>query len=394
MDWQNLMNSLAPLRRQWDVAVLANLKPGEPGTRPVDLIKAINAQADDGRQLSWKVLEDTLKRLETGGYIARREMPGPRETRCWLLAPGGRLIQALALLDTWYHRNGNAGQHDAALGRLTDVTGERSQRQRQSPQAVVDLSKPNPARIYDALLDGKDNYAVDRDIADRLAAAKPSLRANVRANRRYLGRVTRYLAAEAGARQFLDLGTGLPSKDNTHEIAQRVAPDSRVVYVDHDPVVLTYARALLTSMPGGAIDYLHEDIRYPEIILARAAATLDFTKPIAVMFLGVLHMIPDSDRPYDIVARLMDALPPGSYLAVSHPASDIDAEAAAEAARQYEASLPATQTNRTREQVSKFFHGLDLLEPGIVQLPRWRPDPDELDPGIEISSWAGLARKP
>jgi trans-aconitate methyltransferase len=247
--------------------------------------------------------------------------------------------------------------------------------------------------VYDALLGGKDNFAVDREVADRLAAAKPALLANVRANRRYLGRVTRYLATEAGVRQFLDLGTGLPNQDNTHEVAQRTAPDSRIVYVDNDPVVLAHARALLTSGPIGATAYLDEDIRSPETILAKAADTLDFTKPVAIMFLGVLYMIPDSDDPYGIVATLMDAVPPGSYLAISHPASDVDAESAAQAAREYNDALPTTQTNRTREQVRRFFDGLELIEPGIVQLNRWRPDPDEPDAGIEISSWAGLARK-
>jgi hypothetical protein len=272
------------------------------------------------------------------------------------------------------------------------VTDDRH-RQGQAPLTAANPSTPNPARVYDALLGGKDNYAVDREVADRLAAAKPALLANVRANRKYLGRVTRYLAAEAGIRQFLDLGTGLPNQDNTHEVAQRVAPSARVVYVDNDPVVLTHARALLTSTPQGATNYMDADIREPEIILTKAAATLNFTKPVAVMLLGVLYMIPDEDRPYDIVASVMDAVPPGSYLAISHPASDVDADSAAAAARQYDASLPTTQTNRTREQVTRFFKGLELLEPGVVQLNRWRPDPGDADPGVEISSWAGLARK-
>jgi hypothetical protein len=258
---------------------------------------------------------------------------------------------------------------------------------------ATDPSTPNPARVYDALLGGTDNYAVDREVAERLAAAKPALLANVRANRMYLGRVTRYLAGEAGIRQFLDLGAGLPNQDNTHEVAQRVAPAARVAYVDNDPVVLSHGRAQLTSTPEGGTSYLDEDIRDPEIILARAADMLDFTKPVAVMLLGVLYMIPDEDWPHEIVATLMDAVPPGSYLAISHPASDVDADAAAEAARQYDSSLPTTQTNRTREQVTRFFDGLELLDPGVVQLNRWRPDPGDPDPVIEISSWAGLARK-
>jgi S-adenosyl methyltransferase len=253
---------------------------------------------------------------------------------------------------------------------------------------------PNPARVYDALLGGKDNYAADRAVADKLAEAKPALRPNVRANRAYLGRVTRFLAAEAGIRQFLDLGTGLPSLDNTHEVAQRVVPGARIVYVDNDPVVLAHARALLVSSSReGATAYLQADIRDPETILERAGATLDLSKPVAVMLLGVLYMIPDADLPYEKVAAYVDAVVPGSYLAISHPASDVDAEEAARAAREYDNSLPTTQTNRTRAEVTKFFDGLELLEPGVVQLNKWRPDPGDADPGIEISSWAGLGLK-
>ena len=253
-------------------------------------------------------------------------------------------------------------------------------------------SVPNPARVYDALLGGKDNYAADRAVADKLATAKPALRPNVRANRAYLGRVVRYLAAEAGIRQFLDLGTGLPNLDNTHEVAQRAARESRIVYVDNDPVVLAHARALLVSTPEGATDYLQADIRDPAAILDQAAATLDFSKPVAVMLLGVLYMIPDADLPYETVSGYVNALAPGSYLAISHPASDVDAEAAAQAAREYDNSLPTTQTNRTRAQVTKFFDGLELVPPGVVQLDKWRPDPGDEDPGLEISSWAGLGR--
>jgi hypothetical protein len=256
------------------------------------------------------------------------------------------------------------------------------------------LRKRNDWTGADYLPGGKDNFTADRAVADKMAAAKPALRRNVRANRAYLGRVVRYLAAEAGIRQFLDLGTGLPSLDNTHEVAQRAARDSRIVYVDNDPVVLAHARALLVSSTReGATAYLQADIRDPAAILEQAAETLDFSKPVAVMLLGVLYMIPDADLPYETVDTYLDALVPGSYLAISHPASDVDAEAAAQAAREYDNSLPTTQTNRSRAQVTKFFEGLELLPPGVVQLNQWRPDPGDEDPGIEISSWAGLGLK-
>jgi hypothetical protein len=260
----------------------------------------------------------------------------------------------------------------------------------QRPATNSDIA--NPARVYDALLGGRDNYPADRAVAEELAAAKPALRANVRANRAYLGRVVRYLAAECGIRQFLDLGAGLPSLDNTHEVAQRAAPSARIVYVDNDPVVLAHARALV-SAPEGATSFLSAEIREPEAVLEQAARTLDFSQPVAVMLLGVLYMIPDADQPYAKVAAYTGATAPGSFLAISHPASDVDAEEAAQAARAYDNALPTTQTNRNKAQVTKFFDGLELIEPGVVPLNQWRPDPGDVDPGIAISSWAGLGRK-
>ncbi len=257
-----------------------------------------------------------------------------------------------------------------------------------------DSSRANPARVYDALLGGKDNFAVDRQVAAKLAAAKPALLANVRANRAFLGRATRHLAAEAGIRQFLDIGTGLPNLDNTHEVAQRIAPESRIVYVDNDPSVLAHARAILVSRPEGATAYLHADLRDPDKILDEAARTIGFGQPMAVMLLGILYMIPDADLPYQVVSRLVDALAPGSFLVISHPASDVDPEAAAEAARTYDTNLPTSQTNRTQSEVTRFFDGLRLLEPGVVPLNRWRPDPNDREPRIEISSWGGVGYKP
>ena len=259
--------------------------------------------------------------------------------------------------------------------------------------AATNPNVPNPARVYDALLGGKDNFAADREVADRLAAAKPAIRHNARANRAYLGRVVRYLAAEAGIRQFLDLGTGLPSLDNTHEVAQGVALRSRIVYVDNDPIVIAHARAMLVSSPEGATAYLGADIRDPDWILEQASQTLDLDRPVAIILLGVLYMIPDSERPYETVAEYLHAVASGSYLAISHPASDIDAVSAARAARQYDRAFPTTQTNRSKAEVARFFNGLDLLEPGVVQLNKWRPDLGDVDLGVEISGWAGLGRK-
>jgi hypothetical protein len=263
-----------------------------------------------------------------------------------------------------------------------------------APAKRIDTAKAHPSRVYDVFLGGKDHYPVDREAAKAGFVAHPRGYLDIRHNRDLLRRAIGFLAGEAGIRQFLDIGTGLPTQRNVHQIAQEIIPDARIVYVDNDPVVLAHARALLVSSTHeGATDYLQADIRDPAVILEQAAATLDFSKPVAVMLLGVLYMIPDADLPYETVDAYLSPLVPGSYLAISHPASDVDAEAAAQAAREYDNSLPTTQTNRNQAQVAKFFDGLEVLPPGVVQLNKWRPDPDDKDPGIEISSWAGLGLK-
>jgi len=201
-----------------------------------------------------------------------------------------------------------------------------------------------------------------------------------------------YLAAEAGIRQFLDIGTGIPAANNTHEIAQRAAPDSRIVYVDNDPIVLTHARALLAGGPEGSIQYIDGDLRDVASIIG-AAKTLDLTQPTALLLLGVLHLVQDAEGPYEIVARLMGALPSGSYLVVSHPASDIH-PGQAEAQRRYNERVSTPQTLRTRAEVSRFFEGLDLVSPGLVYVHSWRPGPDDIVPPNGVSAYGGVARKP
>jgi hypothetical protein len=260
--------------------------------------------------------------------------------------------------------------------------------------AGIDSTVAHPARVYDYWLGGTSNFAADREAAERVLAATPGLRARVRANRAFLARVVRYLAAEAGIRQFLDVGTGIPSANNTHEVAQAAAPDSRVVYVDNDPIVLIHAQELLASAPEGATQYIEGDLRDPAAILAAAARTLDFTRPTALMLLGVLHLIGDSEEPYRIVAELMDALAPGSYLAISHPASDINAAAQAEAQKRYNERVSTPQTLRDRAEVTRFFDGLDLVPPGVVYVHAWRPDPGDPSPAGGVSAHGGVARKP
>jgi hypothetical protein len=258
---------------------------------------------------------------------------------------------------------------------------------------AFDTSVAHSARVYDYWLGGKDNFAADRTAAEQVIEVRPAIRTDVRANRAFLGRAVRYLAGPAGIRQFLDIGTGLPSADNTHEVAQSAARDSRIVYVDNDPIVLAHARALLTSSPEGVTAYLDADLRDPDTILARAGLTLDLTRPVAIMLVAVLHHVPDSDDPYRIVARLRDAVPSGSHLVISHPASDVQTEKVAEVARRYNASVATGQTRRSADKVAAFFGDWDILEPGVTQTPQWRPDPPALVTG-SVPMWAGVARKP
>jgi S-adenosyl methyltransferase len=259
--------------------------------------------------------------------------------------------------------------------------------------AGIDSTVPHPARVYDYWLGGKDNYQADRRAAAEAMEIFPKTVQSARSCRAFLSRVVSYLAAEAGIRQFLDLGSGLPSVHNVHEVAQSIAPQSRVVYVDNDPVVLTHARALLTSSPEGATGYIQADIRNPGLILAKAAETLDFSQPVAVMLLAVLHLITDAQDPARIIATVMDAVPAGSYLAIGHHTADIYPELREFAARMSELNPDFPATLRSRQQVTGLFTGLDIVEPGIVQISKWRPESD-LEAHAAAALWGGVARKP
>jgi hypothetical protein len=256
----------------------------------------------------------------------------------------------------------------------------------------INTGVPHIARVYDYWLGGKDNFAADRKVGDETMAAWPAIPQGVRGVRAYLGRVVRYLAADAGIRQFLDIGTGIPAANNTHEVAQSAAPDARVVYVDNDPIVLAHARALLvgTTAPTAYID---ADARDMDRIVAEAARLLDFSQPVAVMFISLLHLIPDDDDPTGIVATAMNAVPSGSYLALSHMASDIMPERTADIRDRLNSAMPEQHTFRPRDQVSALFTGLNLVEPGVVRIPEWRPDSPE-DVSNPAPQWGGVARKP
>jgi hypothetical protein len=256
-----------------------------------------------------------------------------------------------------------------------------------------DVTRAHQARVYNYLLGGKDNYAADRAAAEAALKVWPELGFAARANRALLSRMVRYLAREAGIRQFLDLGTGIPAAGNLHEVAQAVAPETRVVYVDYDPVVLAHARALLDSHEAGATEYIDADLRDTAAILARAAQVLDFTKPVAVTMLTILHVVPESDHPRAIVAELLGAVPPGSCLAISHASSDLfDPETAERFQGVLDRMIRQQYTPRSREEVARFFAGTELVEPGLVPVEEWRPEPGQGDEGKSYM-WAAVGRK-
>jgi hypothetical protein len=264
-----------------------------------------------------------------------------------------------------------------------------------NPAARIDTDHPHSARVYNYLLGGKDHYPVDREAGEAFLRIFPDAALICRMQRRFLGRAVRFLVAEAGVRQFLDIGTGLPTAENTHEVAQRVEPSCRTVYVDNDPLVLVHAQALLTSAPQGACDYVQADVREPERILAEAARTLDFTQPIALMLLAVLAQIPDTGGPDDpaaVVTRLLEALPTGSYLVVSD-ATDVN-EAFNKAERAYNTAAGSTHHLRSPEQLAALFTGLDVVAPGVVPITQWRPGPVDIGVLPVDITMSGVARKP
>jgi O-methyltransferase involved in polyketide biosynthesis len=256
----------------------------------------------------------------------------------------------------------------------------------------VNTNVPQTARIWNYWLGGKDNFPVDRQVGDQVLEAFPAIVENARASRAFLARAVEYLAGEAGIRQFLDIGTGLPTANNTHQVAQAVAPECRIVYVDNDPIVLTHARALLTSTPEGATDYIDADLRDPDTILQQAARTLDFTQPIAIMLMGILGHIAEDEQAQSIVKRLLGGVPAGSYLTMND-GTDTSQEVV-EAARIWNESANPTYHLRSPDRIARFFDGLELVEPGVVSPPRWRPEPSASGLPAEIDSACGVGRKP
>jgi O-methyltransferase involved in polyketide biosynthesis len=251
--------------------------------------------------------------------------------------------------------------------------------------------------MYDYYLGGKDHFEADRVTAEKALESWSSVRTGVRENRAFLGRVVRYLAEEAGIRQFLDIGTGLPSANNVHEVAQSIAPESRVVYVDNDPIVLTHAKALLTGTPEGRTTFIQADLREPEKILSHPATyeILDFNRPLALLLVAVLHFIPDSENPERIVRTLVDTLPSGSYVVASHVTPEHDPESVHGLEASYHAAGVPAQARSMEDLAQLVFDGLKLVDPGIEIISEWRPTATGPRPtAIEVSNYGGVARKP
>ncbi len=259
----------------------------------------------------------------------------------------------------------------------------------------IDASVAHNARVWNYWLGGKDHFQADREAGDRVSAMFPDIVQVARADRAFLGRAVRFLAVEANVRQFLDIGTGLPSAENTHEVAQSLVPEARVVYVDNDPLVLAHARALLTPTPPGVTAYIDADVHRPSHIIDAAAETLDFTQPVGVMMLGILNFVLDNTEAEVIVNHVMEAVPSGSYLVVSHPTTELGGEANAEAMRFWNEHAKPPITARTGAEIARCLEGLELVEPGLVPCAQWRPDQagrGEAAPIVPL--YAGVARKP
>ncbi|GLW64833.1 hypothetical protein Arub01_30770 [Actinomadura rubrobrunea] len=258
----------------------------------------------------------------------------------------------------------------------------------------IDTTVAHPARIWNYWLGGKDHYPVDRQVGDETTRVYPEIVELARHQRAFLGRAVRFMAGEIGIRQFLDIGAGLPTVDNTHEVAQRVDPSCRIVYVDNDPLVLAHAQALLTSTPEGRTDYIDADLRDPDRILAEAARTLDFTRPIAITMLGILIFIQDDEEVRSIIRRLVGALPSGSHVAITHTTNAVHGERTDDAVRVWNEGGSVPMVVRSPETILSFLDGLELLDPGLVSLTRWRPEATPFGPPPEVDEFCAVARKP
>ncbi|GAA0937821.1 hypothetical protein Vau01_119070 [Virgisporangium aurantiacum] len=368
LDSDGLREKLPVLRRRWDPVVLTVLCKDGPQRRR-NLSQTV---VDEGERIADGVLSEVLNRLQQEGFVAK-------ETR----SPNVVLYEATEAARDWVEWLRRVTDLSARAGKGAIAVTDDS-----STHSAVDTTKPSSARVWNYLLGGKDNFEIDRKVGDEVRDANPQIATLALEQRKFLVRAVTYLAAEAGIEQFLDVGTGLPTANNTHEVAQRIAPKSRIVYVDNDPLVLVNARALLVSSPEGATDYIESDVEDPDKILRQAARTLDFSKPIGLTMLGILGNVADYDEARSILKRLVDVLSAGSYVVVCDGTStsqeNVDAvRIASEQGHPYNL--------RTLDQITGFFFGLDLLEPGVVPLTHWRPEVDPLPPAVDC--YCGVALK-
>lgn len=346
--WPQVYEILGAVTGMWALPVLRHLGMGV--SRPVDLLSSINAEGT--ASLSRKVLVETLQRMVESQLISRQEIATwPREVHYWLTPRGHEVL--------------------SQLSRLGTPTSEGLLVHSDLPPPTVDVNQPNTARVWNYTIGGKDHFAVDREAAVAVHAALPSLPMTARLARRYQADTVRRLTA-MGVRQYLDIGTGLPVGGAVHEIAQRAAPEARVVYVDNDPIVLTHARALLSSSSEGACDYLLADIRETGRIITHAARTLDLDQPVAIVLMMVLHFVPDEDDPWEIVRQLLEGIRGSRYLIIGHAARDTDGTAAQAAGEEYNRRSPVPVRLRSREEVTTLFEaaGATLFDP-VISLGEW-----------------------
>jgi DNA-binding HxlR family transcriptional regulator len=392
------------LIHQWYRPVLETLADGP--RRYVDIRAALLAQFDPAPGEGQ--VNNTLRELASLGLV-EKESDSPRSP--WRLTESAVVaMEGLGYLDRLLANRAESVDNEAiqrqnkrsSAGVAGETEAPDEGRADRSPQrlaesvAELNAAVAHPARRYDYWLGGKDNFAADRESGDAIEKIYPHMRTTAQENRKVLRRIVRYLVAKTGVRQFLDIGTGLPTADNTHDVAQQVDPTTRIVYVDNDPLVLVHARALLTSHPDGKTDYLDADLRDPEAILRhpRLAATLDVNKPVALLLIAVLHFVPDTDQALSVVHTLLDGLPEGSYLAATHATYDFMPPETVEALA---GDIPGKGdfTARTKAQFEGFFRGLDLVPPGVVVATQWRRDPADPAPLAEdVAAYAAVGRKP
>jgi DNA-binding HxlR family transcriptional regulator len=375
VDWDRVAEVITAVNGAWALPILRALASGT--SRPGEILRAVNAGRAPGGLLSPRVMLATLGRMAQDGLVRRVEVTRtvPRQTHYWPTPRGHAMLTDL----------GRLGAPDSTRG-IPDMGYE-------DPVAPpgVDISRPNPARVWNALVGGKDNFAADRSAVDAIVELMPAMPEAARLARRFQNDAVQRLVAE-GARQFLDIGTGLPSAGSVHETAQRLAPETRVVYVDNDPMVLAHARALLTSTPEGRCAYIDADVRDPGKILARAARTLDLGQPVAVIMMMILHFIADSEDPWGIVRHLLEGMPAGSWLVIGHVGADIAPQTAETTARYNERS-PVPVHPRTSGEVTRFFTqaGAEIQPPGLVPLARWWPS--ENLPVQDSNAHVGIGRR-